>query len=235
MKGIFSNQTKPNVRKHLGHNLPIDNMTNRFIALLIIVFSFGYILKEKLQLGPIPKELPSIDTSITKLTWPIIVEEHHKYFANDYAYSGDSSIAARELNRNMFGSVYGWTNIFHKEIYNSIVIKFYNSPKAWWALYKWSKPMYIETFKKLPDWKKSVYRRMLTHAKKYTAEFNYNAELKVYRKNPEKFLFDGINGKRGDFKNMETFIFRRIYNRQMTLQQVRQWIDILQKDLKGIK
>lgn len=75
---------------------------------------------------------------------------------------------------------------------------------------------------------------MLKHAKKYVFIFDYEAELAVFRKKEKYFNYSGPNGYRGEFGRMEAFIFRRVNNNEMTLQQISGWIDILQKDLDGL-
>ena len=219
-------------------------MKIKLILLLLALTSFAFVIKQSLPLGSPPKELPAIDTSLTKLTWNSIVEAHYKVFSNDYKYSADSSIATRELTVAIFGAISEWAE-YNKQnlpngfrnplVYKMIVKKFYNSPNVRLAIYKWVKPFYIEAFKKLPSWKKNIIRRMLKHAKLYISQFDLIAETKVLKESKRDFWYHGPKGKRGDFRRMEAFIFRRVYNKDMTLEQMLAWVDIIQKDINSVK
>lgn len=76
---------------------------------------------------------------------------------------------------------------------------------------------------------------MVQYAKKYLSNFNYNEELKVFKSEPSRFVAFGPKGKRGNYRRMEAFIFRRIHNKEMTLVQMKMWVDIIQKDLNALK
>ncbi len=207
-----------------------------------------------------PKTLFSIDKSITKFSWTTLVANHYDYFSSKAKNrEGDTTqLAVRECVASMFGAVNGWVyplgyngardypSLFKKDTYISIVKKFYSSPKAQIALYNWIKPTYMDAFKQLPKWKKRIYKDMLAHLKKYINEFNYNAELKrfedsktIFKPNSTSptpsFTYMGPKGLRGSYGKMEAFVFRRIYNKDLTLEQIKQWVNTFEKDFNLIK
>jgi hypothetical protein len=216
-------------------------MTRTFLLIILILISFAFVSKQTFQLGKEPKKLPKIDIALTPLTWTRIVNEHLKYFIDDYSYESDSEgYKAYVITSRMFGSIYGWRlvdsnyvqhGLFQSSVYQTLVKPFYKSTSAQKALYQWVKPIYIDEYKKFPPWKKSIFKNMLIHAKKYISEFDYAAELKIYREFPNSLAYFGPKGYRGDYAKVEAFIFRRINNGDMTIKQMLEWIDILQKDI----
>ena len=233
-------------------------MTRRYFIWIILIglTALAFIQQPFLLSKPVPKKLPKIDSSLTELTWPRIVNSHYLYFAvedNYYSLGEDTSESAREITVSTFGSVWGWTykenpnepntthslpikgSIYQPAVYNSIIRTFYKSNSSQIALYKWVKPLYINAYKKFPEWRKNVFRRMLVHAKKYISEFNYEAELGWYKKDPFRFSIIGLNGgDRGEFRRLELFVFRRVHNGDLTLKQMLSWVNILQKDINSI-
>ncbi len=210
-----------------------------FLGFIIL----GFIKQTSIKFGTPPKELPALDTSVTSLTWNTIIEAHFDYLR-------DTTLHEPYIVQATFGGVSGWAGpsyedqqnkkygkgyLFEPKIYNFLVKKFYKSPVQQSALYKWTKPYYLEAFKKLPYYKKQMYRDMVKHAKKYIAEFNYKSELEIYKKYPNFFHCKSPKGgHRGRFGRMEAFIFRRVHNHDMTLQQMLNWINIIQKDIANL-
>ena len=221
-----------------------------FWTIFLVVIAFAFTQQTTLQFGNVPKELPKIDTSLTELSWQRIVKSHYDIFANkDTFRKRTGSEATRDLTVAMFGSVWGWfysdynggkyhplkNSLRQPVFYNSIVKKFYKSSTQQQALYKWVKPFYIEAFKNLPEWKKNIYRQMLEHIKKYLMEFDYNAELTLFNKKASLWEEIGPKGRRNyDFRRLEWYVFRRVHNGDLTVQQMLKWVGILQKDLASI-
>lgn len=225
--------------------------------LLIPYFAFMQIKSpnEELFNNP-PKTLFPIDKSVTKLSWSSIVANHYFYFSATGSKNlvGDTSqISVNECVKPIFGAVYNWVyplgyngareypSLYNKDTYISIVKKFYQSPSSQKTLYNWIKPFYVEAYKLLPAWKKKIYKDMLKHLKKYIKEFNYTAELKryedskiLYKPNSNaptpSFTYMGPKGIRGKFGVIEAFVFRRIHNKDLTLEQMSQWANTIEKD-----
>lgn len=223
---------------------------NLIWTIIFAVIAFAFTQQTTLQFGTVPKELPKIDTSLTELSWQRIVKSHYAIFADKDTFRNETgSIATRDLTVAMFGSVWGWyysdynggeyhslKGSFRQPVfYNNIVKKFYKSSTQQIALYKWVKPFYIDAFKNLPEWKKNIYKQMLKHLKKYLMEFDYNAELILFNKKDSQWELIGPKGRRNyDFRRLEWYVFRRVHNGDLTVQQMLKWVNILQKDLASI-
>jgi hypothetical protein len=223
-------------------------MTNKtargLLFFLLVFFSFSFVLQQTLTLGKKPKALPQIDTTLTNLTWQSIVEDHYKNFTG---WIADSTYDYRtsQITKHIFSAVYGWydyddknkkfVGFWDRKVYNAIVKPFYHSQKQQMALYKWIRPSYINSFKSFPQWRKTIFINMLADAKKYIAEFDYEGELKILNETPNRFAEYGPKGLRGDYHNMEIWIFRRVNNGDMTLEQMSQWVEIFEQDLDDIK
>jgi hypothetical protein len=214
------------------------------IVILMVINLCGFIQQTQLFIGAAPKGLPVIDSAATGLTWRILVNEHFGYLRDPgFYHDGDDTLnySARVLTGAMFGAVYGWFPPTGKglrdiETKKRITGQFYKSETKQKILYNWIKPYYIEAYKKQPAWKKKLYNDMLTRIETYLAEFNYAKELKTLRAYPGSTIEKApIKPAYGNFARAEQFIFRRIYYKQMSLEQLRQWAKIIRKDFDAIQ
>jgi hypothetical protein len=214
------------------------------IVIFLMINLCGFMQQTQLFVGAAPKGLAAIDSAATGLTWRILVNEHFGYLNNPGFYNdGDDTLnySAKILTGAMFGAVYGWfpptgKRMRDPETKKRITVPFYKSEAQQKLLYNWIKPYYIEAYKKQPAWKKKIYSDMLTRVETYLAEFNYNNELKTLHAYPGSTIEQApIKSAYGNFAKAEQFIFRRIYYKQMTLQQIRKWAKTIRKDFDAIQ
>ncbi|MES2515858.1 MAG: hypothetical protein V4580_17015 [Bacteroidota bacterium] len=214
------------------------------IVILLVTNLCGFIQQAQMFIGQAPKGLPLIDSAATGLTWRILVNEHFGYLNNPGLYSDENdslNYSARVLTGAMFGAVYGWYPATGKRMRDPATKKrltnqFYQSEAQQKILYNWIKPYYIEAYKKQPAWKKKIYADMLTRIETYLAGFNYAKELKTLHAYPGSTIEKApVKSAYGNFAKAEQFIFRRIYYKDMTLEQLRKWAKIIRKDFDAIQ
>jgi hypothetical protein len=215
-------------------------MSKKIFIVLLSFLNLAIAQDQTLDLGTPPKELPEYDTAAVKLSWNEIVKEHYGYFANHYIYAKggskrDTIMTIRNATMAIFGGIYGWQKSGFWKSYDKIVKPFYKSRTVQRALYDWIKSEYWEAYLNLPDWKKKIYKDMLIHAKEYVSSFDYDIELKILEESERFFIYNGPNGRRGDYRRMEAFIFRRVHKKEMTIQEISYWISVLEKDLTALE
>lgn len=222
------------------------NLILSFLICFLIVLSFKF--QNNIILSKPPQKLNKIDTSLTNLNWNLIVEYHHNNFKKEgwnKSNGSDSASKIRSFVVDVFQGDFLWyvdhnkykkkLTFRDKKFYNLIVKPFFKSQEQQRLLYNWIKPLYIESYKNLPQFKKDALDLMLKHSKSYLNSFDYNSELAVYKKSPETFYHVGPKGKRGTFRLIEAFIFRRINNKEMTKLQILNWVNTIQKEISSIK
>ena len=220
------------------------------LIILLTIATLAFAQETALQLGNAPKELPTIDPSLSELTWQRIVKSHYTIFASQDSFLDDtSSFATKQLVVAMLGCF--WDCHYKDDLadfskfgellenptsYNKIIKSFYKSPSQQQALYKWVKPFYLDAFKKLPKWKKEICKQMLAYAKNCLLEFDYDAELLLLSK--DRIRWEDVGPKEQrifDFRRIDWFIFRRVHNGDLTVQQMLDWVNVLQQDIDLIE
>lgn len=217
------------------------------IGVLLLLLSFRTD-KGKAALGAEPKGLPEIDTAITHLTWTKIVTSHHSALEYKPYRPYDTAMEVRrELYVAAFGSVNAWWeepwpvtdsskhNFRNKAVYEQFAGQFYKSKKLRNLIYEWIKPYYVDTYKKMPEWKKKMYRELLFETKNYVHHFNYDAALNNYNRRGLPIDPTYKTTSSGASYRMESWVFRRVHNKQLTRKEIEYWADRMIKDLREVE
>ncbi len=162
-----------------------------------------------------PVGLP--DVSTYNVCWEKILDASLNSFELEYKnYSGKVNAAYSIFS---LGNYSPFEEFWPREIITKVAYKIFSSPVLRELVYIWVRPYYIDAFDEMHYKNQIQYINLLKSADTYLKEFNYKDELRDLKADEK-----GFAQKKG---KLNAFLFRRIYNKQISLGDCREWISRL--------
>jgi hypothetical protein len=189
---------------------------------VVILGGVGYAFEPKVyNLSKAPEKLPDVSTYNT--SWENILQCGLNSFSLEHLnYYGEVTAAYSIFGLGNYLPF--WESLRDKFIKEVADVIFSNSALLE-IIYEWVRPYYSDAFDALGYTFQIQYIDLLRNAKLYMDGFDYKKELADLNKNEKEFA--NQKGK------LNAFLFRRIHNKQMTIEECRYWIDKIINDFEG--
>jgi hypothetical protein len=189
---------------------------------VVILGGIGHAVEPKdFNISKAPEKLP--DVSSYNTTWENILECGLNSFSLEYQnYQGEVISAYSILG---LGNYIPFLESLRDKFIYEVAGVIFRNPFLREITYDWVRPYYSDAFDALSYTFQIQYIEILRNSKAYLDGFDYNNELADLKKNE-----DGFARQKG---KINAFIFRRIHNKQMTLDECSYWINKILKDFES--